>query len=228
VSTMLIPPRPLVKQSLAAALREKIVSGEIEPGEVIVEGKWAAQFGVAQGSVREGLNILAAEGFVQKDHGHRARVIKLTREDVEQIYQMRGSLEGLAARLAVEQQRDLSTMEKAWVEMQKDVAAEDIKGLLAADLEFHLALCDLSGNRFLQEHARRLLIPLFAFVLMRVHTNQRGSTPWSRSVDLHGRMLTALRLGNPFLAEQFIVSAIRHFGVVAYNDWEATGPPVTS
>jgi DNA-binding GntR family transcriptional regulator len=224
-----MPPIPLVKQSLAAALRERIVTGEIEPGEVIVERKWAARFGVAQGSVREALNILTAEGFVQKDHGHRARVTELTREDVEQIYQMRGSLEGLAARLIVEQQKDLSKMEKAWTEMQRAAAAEDIKGLLTADLDFHLTLCDLSGNRFLKECARRLLIPLFAFVLMRVETNQRGSTPWSKSIDLHGRMLAALRLGNPFLAEQFAVGAIGHFAVVAYDDWEGkTERPVHS
>lgn len=99
--TLPIPPKPVIKQSLAEALREKIVTGEIEPGEVIVEGKWAAQFGVAQGSIREALNILALEGFVQKAHRRRARVTEFTREDVQQIYQMRASLEGLAARLIV-------------------------------------------------------------------------------------------------------------------------------
>ncbi len=229
MSTVIAPPKPLVKESLAAALREKIVSGMIEPGEVIVEGKWAAHFGVAQGSVREALNILGSEGFVQKTHGHRARVTKLTREDVEQIYELRGSLEGLAARLAVERQRDLTDMEKAWADMQRAVASGDIKGLANADLHFHLALCDLSGNHFLQEDARRLLVPLFAFVLMRVHTNQRGSTPWSNSIGLHGRILLALRLGDPFLAEQFVIRAIHDFAVVAYDDWEAqAGQPPSS
>ena len=225
MSTLLTPPKPLVKQSLAAALREKIVSGAIKPGEVIVEGKWAAHFGVAQGSVREALNILASEGFVQKAHGRRARVTNFTREDVEQIYKLRGSLEGLAARLIVEQQKDLSAMEKAWGDMQRAAAAGDIKRLTDADLHFHLALCDLPSNRFLREHARRLLVPLFAFVLMRVHTNQRGSTPWNNSIGLHGRILAALRLGDPFLAEQFVVRATHDFAVVAYDDWEMkTGP----
>ena len=217
----LLTSRPLVKQSLAASLRDKILVGDIKPGEVIVENKWAAQFGVAQGSVREAINILAAEGFVEKDHGHRARVAKLTREDVAQIYQMRSALEGLAARLVVEEQKDLTPMDEAWAEMQKAVVAEDVRALLKADLNFHLALCSLSGNRFLQEHARRLLIPLFAFVLMRVYTNQRGSSPWSKSIDLHGRIISALRLGNPSLAEQFVMSAVNDFAVVAYDDWEA-------
>ncbi|HEV2382768.1 MAG TPA: GntR family transcriptional regulator [Terriglobia bacterium] len=220
MATLLTPPKPLVKESLAVALREKIVSGVIEPGEVIVEGKWATHFGVAQGSVREALNILASEGFVQKTHGRRARVTNFAREDIAQIYQLRGSLEGLAARLVVEQRKGFSAIEKAWDDMQQAAAAGDIKGLTDADLRFHLTLCDLPGNRFLQEHARRLLIPLFAFVLMRVHTNQRGSKPWNNSIGLHGRILAALRLGDPFLAEQFVVRATRDFALVAYDDWE--------
>jgi DNA-binding GntR family transcriptional regulator len=145
---------------------------------------------------------------------------RISREDIAQIYQLRGSLEGLAARLVVEQRKGFSAIEKAWDDMQQAAAAGDIKGLTDADLRFHLTLCDLPGNRFLQEHARRLLIPLFAFVLMRVHTNQRGSTPWNNSIGLHGRILAALRLGDPFLAEQFVVRATRDFALVAYDDWE--------
>ena len=225
MGTLLAPPKPLVKESLAVALREKIVKGVIEPGEVIVEGKWATHFGVAQGSVREALNILASEGFVQKVHGHRARVTNFAREDVEQIYQLRGALEGLAARLAVEQRADLSAIEKAWDDMQRAADAGDIRGLADADLRFHLTLCDLPCNRFLQDHARRLLVPLFAFVLMRVHTNQCGSTPWNNSIGLHGRILAALRLGDPFLAEQFVLRATHDFAAVAYDDWEVKPGP---
>ncbi len=216
-----VPPRPLVKESLAAALREKIVGGVIEPGEVVVEGKWAAQLGVAQGSVREALNILASEGFVQKIPGRRARVTQLSRDDVRQIYQMRSALEGLAARLAVEQRVDFSSMEKAWAEMQSAAAAGDIAELVNADLRFHLLLCELSGNRFLLEHARRLLAPLFAFVLIRVYTNQRGSKPWTASFALHGRILDVLRLQDPLVAELFLMRTTDTFAAVAYDDWEA-------
>ena len=90
------PPKQLIKESLAATLREKIVTGALEPGEVIVEGKWAAQL-VAQGSVREALNLLTLEGFVRKTPGRRATVIKLSQEDVRQIYRLRTYREGLAA-----------------------------------------------------------------------------------------------------------------------------------
>jgi DNA-binding GntR family transcriptional regulator len=221
MSTSLTPTRALIKETLAAALREKIVSGVIEPGEVIVEGKWAAQLGAAQGSVREALNILVSEGFVRKIPGRRATVTKLTREDVKQIYQVRSSLEGLAARLVVDQRADLRGMEAAWGDMQGASQTGDIHQLVNADLRFHLLLCEQSGNGFLLDHARRLLVPLFAFVLMRVYTNRRGSLPWVPSLELHGHLLDVLRLGDPCVAEQFTARITDRFAAVAYDDWEA-------
>lgn len=213
----------LVKESLASILREKIVSGLIKPGEVIVEGKWATQLRVAQGSVREALNILASEGFVQKIPGRRAKVTKLTREDVQQIYQMRSSLEGLAARLLVKRRADFSSVEEAWANMQRASAEGNVQELVNADLRFHLALCEQSGNRFLFQYARRLLSPLFACALTRVCANQRGSEPWLNSFKLHGRILDSLRLGDPLIAEQFVIRATDTFAALAYDDWEGVG-----
>ena len=199
------------------------MSGEIQPGEVIVEGKWAAQLGVAQGSVREALNLLAHEGFVRKTPGRRASVVKFSDADVRQIYRLRGYLEGLAARLAVERGADFSAMDRAWADMKNAAESGDIRELVNADLQFHLILCEQSGNRFLLEHARRLLVPLFAFVLMRVYTNQRGAYPWAASFDLHGRILDVLRMGDPFVAEQVVMRATDTFANVAYDDWEEAG-----
>lgn len=222
-ATFDILPKPLVKESLAAILREKIVSGEVQPGEVIVEGKWATQFGVAQGSVREALNLLALEGFVRKIPGRRATVIKFSPEDVRQIYRLRSYLEGLAARLVVERSADLSGMERAWSAMKTAAESGDIRELVNADLRFHLLLCEQSGNRFLLQDARRLLVPLFAFVLVRVYTNRRGSQPWATATfALHGRILEVLRMGDPFVAEQVVMRATEAFASVAYDDWEGS------
>ena len=64
-------PRGLLKENLAVQLREEILGGRLVPGEKIIEGRWARQLGVAQVSIREALNILAAEGFVTKGHSFR-------------------------------------------------------------------------------------------------------------------------------------------------------------
>ena len=90
----------LIKNLLSDKLRAEILNSSLKPGERIVEGKWAAKFGVAQASIREAINILAQEGFVTKAPNRSARVIHLSEIDVSHIYYLRGSIEGLAARLA--------------------------------------------------------------------------------------------------------------------------------
>src|ERR1700739_452617 len=99
----------LVKQALAERVREEIIAGRLPPGVRIVEGTWARKFGVAQGSIREAINILAQEGFVVKASGRSARVVKLSEDDVRKQYELRGALEGLAA----EHKADTAALQKA-------------------------------------------------------------------------------------------------------------------
>ncbi len=89
-----VPSSGLLKESLAAQLREAILSGKLAPGEKIIERRWAREFGAAQVSVREALNILIADGFVTKGHGRSARVLRLTDAAIIHTYQVRGALEG--------------------------------------------------------------------------------------------------------------------------------------
>src|ERR1700738_1856235 len=105
------PSSGLWKESLAAQLREAILSGKLAPGEKIIERRGAREFGAAQVSVREALNILIAEGFVTKGHGRSARVLRLTDAAIIHTYQVRGALEGLAARIIVEQNLSITDLE---------------------------------------------------------------------------------------------------------------------
>src|SRR5271170_6274454 len=78
----------LVKDNLAAYFRQEIISGRLAPGEKIVEVKWAKLLKISQTSVREALNILLAEGFVQKGSGRTAQVTKLSDADVSHSYEL--------------------------------------------------------------------------------------------------------------------------------------------
>ena len=96
----------LVKSALANRLRDEISSGALLPGVRIIEGTWGRKLGVAQGSIREAINLLAQEGFVVKVSGRSARVVNLNEQDVLQLYELRGAIEGLAARLAAARRSD--------------------------------------------------------------------------------------------------------------------------
>jgi DNA-binding GntR family transcriptional regulator len=215
----------LVKENVTVVLREKITNGQIAPGERIVEGRYAAELGVGQNSVREAINELTKEGLVKKGAGRSARVIKLTRSDVAHIYQVRGLLEALAARLVAERGGDLALLEQAVDAMERAAAAGDTPQLIDADLRFHLLLAEQSGNPVLLEHLRRLLVPLFAFVLIRVNTNKRGSKPWKISLSQHRKILEFIRMGDPALAELFVARATEHFAESAFEQWEGEPGP---
>src|SRR5580704_7021003 len=124
-----------VKHDLADRLRAEIMNGSLPRGVRIIEGKWAQKFGVAQGSIREAINILAQEGFVHKESGRSARVVHLTEKDVAQLYELRGALEGLSARLAVQMRPELSKIQSAVNSMRHAANAGNCEALLQYDLQ---------------------------------------------------------------------------------------------
>lgn len=201
----------MVKDSVAAVLRDEIIRGKLAPGDRIVEGKWAARLGVAQTSIREAINSLMAEGFVQKGSGKTATVTSLSPEDVAQIYQLRAALEGLAARLVVERKTDLTDLEQAIEDMRSAIACRNIQAFYDRDLRFHLLICEKTGNRYLEQDLRRLIVPLFAFVVLRAHGKDGNPETWARSIEQHEQILRAIGSGDPFFAEQHVRSTIYKF-----------------
>src|ERR1700739_975788 len=135
-----LSPSGLIKNQLSDQLRGEILNGTLKPGERIVEGKWAARFGVAQASIREAINILAQAGFVTKAPGRSARVIHLSKTDVGHIYQLRGAMEGLAARLAVQSPQSLNALQATMDAMRESARTGDREGLIHSHLLYYLCL----------------------------------------------------------------------------------------
>jgi DNA-binding GntR family transcriptional regulator len=213
----------LLKHSLADRLRTEIMSGALRPGERIVEGAWATKLGVAQASIREAINILTQEGFVSKQSGRSARIVHLSEQDVMQLYQIRGALEGLAARLVASLQPDLTPLQFAVDGMREAAQAGHREALLDCDLQFHLHLCEAAGNPFLLDHARRILLPFFAFVRMRVTASQQEASVWSRDLEAHQRIIDLIREGEGDVAQQYLSKAMDRFAATAYDNWERRG-----
>ena len=217
-------PDVLVKHDLAERLRGEILCGALQPGARIVEGKWAAKFGVAQGSIREAINILAQAGFVSKKSGRSARVIHLSEDNVAHIYQMRGAIEGLAARLAAANEPNLHGLQATVDVMRESAAAGNLEGLLDCDLLFHLELCELSHNPYLIEHAHRILHPFFSFVRMRVVASGQETSAWDKDLEAHQRIIDLLRDGDGEIVEQYVKRAMDRFARTAYDNWEKRVP----
>src|SRR5258708_10446343 len=136
-------------------MHEEILLGRSVRGEKRMEGRWARHFGVAQVSIREAINILTTEGFVTKGHGRSARVLKLKESDIIHIYQVRGVLEGLAARITTERKLPLQDLESAMADIERAVATNDPLKVVDCVQGFHLCLLEKPGNTVLFETGRR-------------------------------------------------------------------------
>lgn len=211
--------KALLKQNLAMQIREEILQGKIVPGEKIIEGRWARHFGVAQVSIREAINILTTEGFVTKGHGRSARVLKLKESDIIHIYQVRAVLEGLAARIITERKLPLQDLEAALADIENAVASNEPRKVVDCIQAFHLCLLEKPGNAFLFESGRRLIVPLLAFTRMRVKAKNLDAGPWVPQVPNHQRIVDALRMGDPHLAEQIVIHIMSLFLKSALTVW---------
>jgi len=214
-----MPGGALLKEEVSARLKGAIFSGRLKPGERVVENHWARQFGVAQASVREAINLLMAEGLLEKAAGRSARVTRYTAEHVARIYQVRGALEGLAAQLAAESGADLSELELALARMEAAAHRNHVKDLVEGDLAFHLALASASGNVVLIEALNRILRPLFGFVLLRMMETRETAIGWEPDLPRHRRMIDLIRDSDPSVARQYVEHCVGRFITSAHRVW---------
>jgi len=199
----------LVKDNLAAYFRQEIVSGRLAPGEKIAEVKYAKLLKLSQTSVREAINILMAEGFVQKGSGRTARVTLLSYEDVTHSYELRAVLEGYCARIVAQNKTDLSELEQTLADMRAAAACHNINAFYERDLRFHLLMAEMTGNRVLVQALRRIIVPLFAFVVVNTERTQKGQ--WIESIERHSRVIEALKTHDPIFAERLVIQTIGTF-----------------
>jgi DNA-binding GntR family transcriptional regulator len=201
----------LVKDNLAAYFREEIISGRFAPGEKIVEVKWSKLLKISQTSVREALNILLAEGFVQKGSGRTAQVTRLSDEDITHSYELRAVLEGYAARVVAQKKMALGELEQTLSDMRSAIECHNLRAFYERDLQFHLQLAEKTGNAMLVQGLKRIIQPLFAFVVIRVQGARTENDQWVRSLEQHERMIEALKTHDPVFAERLVTQTVSTF-----------------
>ena len=128
-------------------LKDLIVSGQLEPGERLVEAQIAEELGVSRTPVREALRRLLDEHLISRDTTGALTVHRATQREIEDIYTIREVLDGLAARLAA---RRISETDLLWmtetIETMREAAADESGDVVAANLTFHDVLYGAAGN----------------------------------------------------------------------------------
>ncbi|WP_309126976.1 GntR family transcriptional regulator [Microbacterium sp.] len=151
---------------IANVLRQRIVRGEIAPGERITEEALAEEFTVSRGPVRDALTQLSFEKLVRIQRPRGVFVVGLTRDDVDQLYSLRGALEQLALSRAIRVADGArwAAMEDAVRRMTEAADAGDHAAFVVADLDFHSQIYALADHPRL-EGAWRQYLPTFTALL---------------------------------------------------------------
>ena len=141
-------------EALAVTLRDRILSGDIEPGARLPELDLASQYGLARPTVREALALLVHQGVLQRRPNHSAWVPELTPEAVSDIFYARAPLELHTVRTLAERGEDIPAARVAverFEALGENVHWSDV---VDADLAFHVALIEAVGSlRLARLHA---------------------------------------------------------------------------
>jgi DNA-binding GntR family transcriptional regulator len=138
-------------------IRERITTLELEPGSVINEQRLANELDMGLSPVREALKLLAHDNLVFITPRHGLYVADVNVPDLEQLSELRLTLEGLSARLAAQRatEDDIVILE-ALRQEQAATPVEDRRRLFDIDHKFHRAVARAAHNKYMADSLERL------------------------------------------------------------------------
>ncbi|WP_299432295.1 GntR family transcriptional regulator [uncultured Meiothermus sp.] len=202
--------RTTLNREAYKALRQAILGRKIPPGHKLVVRVLAEELGLSPTPVKEALSALEREGLVVAVPHRGYFVLEPSLEDVQEIYSLREVLEGLAARLAVENNGKVLSkkLEKLLIKQREAAEKRDLETYGDLDLAFHRSFWEASGSKRLLATAEtidgqiRMLINSSAAI--------PGRLPRSRAE--HEAILQAVRDKNPEAAEVAMRTHVRNAG----------------
>jgi DNA-binding GntR family transcriptional regulator len=181
--------RAHLSDEVAGHLRAAIMSGALRPGTFIRLDETAAQLGVSVTPVREALLKLRGEGMVQLEPHRGHVVLPLTRQDVDDIFWLQGTIAKELAATAAEHITDaeIDELERITETLAAAVAAANTELIAATEFAFHRAFNQATGRIklawFLLHVARYLPLTMYA-----------ADPEWGTgTVDNHRKLIAGLR-----------------------------------
>lgn len=210
-----------VQDRIIQAVRRSIYSGELRPGDPLLEMHLARRHGVSQTTIREALVKLEHSGLVRRVRNQGTFVTELSIEELREHLKLRVVLEGMAAADAASRMREENFTELGarLDRISRAVARNNYFEAARADLEFHRYLWECSGGRTICRMLDQLTAPLFAYVSVR---RSAGREDLKRVVRAHEPIVEALKSGDPEAAR----SAVRLHIESSYRQFLSPGMQV--
>ncbi|WP_306231415.1 GntR family transcriptional regulator [Agrococcus beijingensis] len=168
-------------------IRQAIVDGRIKPGEALSENRLAAEFGTSRTPVREALHRLEIEALVERlPRGVQVR--ETSPEEIIDIYDVRITLEGAAARAAAERATELDRRRLRAAQEAMASTGSDARARAAANRQFHETIWAASHSATLVDLLQRLNVHLVRYPT----TTLEGDDRWAAVLEEHEQLLAAI------------------------------------
>ena len=190
-----------VRQRAYEHLKSAILSGRLDPGKRLAEEHLAEELGVSRTPVREALHKLELEGLIKPLETRGFVVSKDSREEIEELFDMRAILEGYGLRVISEKApKNLIEQLSGLIENAEDaLRRKQLREVFRWNTQFHDTL-----HRMVSEKKRlhRLLVNVRKYALRYREDTLQYPDGGRRALDGHHKIVMALQLKDPDLCER--------------------------
>ena len=156
-----LPLRDLVFNTL----RQAILTGELKPGERLMEIHLADKLGVSRTPIREAIRKLELEGLVTMIPRRGAEVAQITEKSMSDVLEVRRTLDALCAELACDRisEEGLAALKDACGQFEQGVAGRDAQRIAQADVALHDIILQATGNQRLIQMVNNLAEQMYRY-----------------------------------------------------------------
>lgn len=185
-----IQARPDYVDEVYQTLLDAISDGTLAPGARITQEEIADQMQISRSPVLQALRLLKKDGLVQDAPGRGVLVTPLTVASISNLYYIRGALDSLAAKMAAERK---FRIDPEIIENGRRVAnGKDVNAMIEADIAFHSAIYEASGNPLIAQSAQVYWVHLRRAMGAVLQSSAQRQSIW----DEHAAIAEAIAQGD--------------------------------
>lgn len=149
-----------LSNSIAEHISEQIITGELKPGEKLVEHIYAEEYGTSRAPVREAIYLLAIEGLVERIPRKGALVKKYTKNEIYDLLEIRNMLENMCMDRIKKHGTDKGLIKKMSELLGQMKQVKDVYSYTKLNHSFHMCLIEMSKSETIKNMYLRLGWPL--------------------------------------------------------------------
>jgi DNA-binding GntR family transcriptional regulator len=190
--------QPSLVRMAAETIREMVLSGELRPGDRLVEERLTEELGISRPPLREALRLLEQEGLLLSMPRRGVIVTPLSAQDVYEIFTLRTTYERMAIELGVpcKDPELLARVRRAVDAMAHAAKNEDRGQFVRSAFEFHSSIVGLARHRRLEDAYRGLSLQLHIYIAANTRAREEHHESLEENVERHRRLLAAVERGD--------------------------------